>query len=75
VGIVWSKVVSVVLLVLFLAGTFWVTPALLENPFFLIAIVLQLLLILFMNENRGDIYCAGAIDGAIGLIGLSYFMS
>ena len=75
VGIVWSKVVSAVLLVLFLAGTFWVTPALLENPFFLIAIVLQLLLILFMNENRGDIYCAGAIDGAIGLIGLSYFMS
>lgn len=75
VGITWSKVISVVLLVLFLAGMFWVTPTLLENPFFLVAIAIQSLLILLMNENRGDIYCAGAIDGAIGLIGLSYFLS
>ncbi len=75
VGIVWSKVISVVLLVLFLFGMFWVTPSLLENPFFLVAIAIQFLLILLMNENRGDIYCAGAIDGAIGLIGLSYFLS
>ncbi len=75
VGIGWSKVISIILLILFLIGSFWVHPELVQNFAFHAAIVVQFLLILFMNEKRGDLYCAGAIDGAIGLIGLSYFIS
>ena len=74
VGIGWSKVVSPILLLLFVAGVLFVTPEMGQNLAFLGAVVVQFLLVFFMNERRGDLYCAGAIDGAIGLIGLSYFL-
>lgn len=73
-GVGWSKVVSGILLALFVAANFFVVPELAKNAVFVAAISVQALLIVFMNERRGDLYCAGAIDGAIGLIGLSYFL-
>lgn len=73
IGILWAKMTSSLLLILFAAMMLIFTSGLAASPLFLIAVFLQLSLILFMNESRGDLYCAGAIDGAIGLIGLSYF--
>lgn len=75
IGVIWAKSVSSTLLFLFLMIMLFSTPALWETPVIIPAVFVQLALILYMNEKRGDIYCAGAIDGAIGLIGLSYFFA
>lgn len=74
IGIQWAKLISTILLLLFLTCMVMFTPSLAESISFYAAIAVQFMLLLFMNEKRGDIYCAGAIDGAIGLIGLSYFL-
>lgn len=74
IGIKWAKLTSTLLLILFAAIMMVFTTGLATSPSFIGAVVVQLTLILFMNEKRGDLYCAGAIDGAIGLIGLSYFL-
>ena len=73
IGILWAKSISALLLLIFITIMVIFVPQLLFNTVFFIAISVQFALLLFMNENRGDLYCAGAIDGAIGLIGLSYF--
>lgn len=75
VGVRWAKVISHLLLYIFIGLMLMFAPQLMINPFFYVAISVQFALLLFMNEKRGDIYCAGAIDGAIGLIGLSYFFN
>ena len=75
VGIQWAKGISHILLYSFIALMLVFAPQLIVNPVFYLAIGVQFTLLLFMNEKRGDVYCAGAIDGAIGLIGLSYFFN
>ena len=72
-GVFWAKALSIVLLFLFFGLMVVYEPRLAPIGDFYLATAVQLTLLLFMNEKRGDIYCAGAIDGAIGLIGLSYF--
>ena len=73
IGIRWAKSISTVLLVSFVLIMIFSAPQLMLSPVFYGALAVQFILLLFMNEKRGDLYCAGAIDGAIGLIGLSYF--
>lgn len=73
-GVAWAKVISIVFLVTFMAIMLLVNEAVLFNFGFYFAGFIQLLLILYTNEVRGDLYCAGAIDGSIGLVGLSYFL-
>jgi len=51
-----------------------VIPSLQLNVLFYIAIITQLVLLIGMNEKRNDMYCAGLIDGAIAILGLSYFL-
>jgi len=75
IGVRWAKSASLFLLAAFTVIMAISAPQLTFSPFFYAAISVQFTLILFMNEKRGDIYCAGAIDGAIGLIGLSYFLT
>jgi 4-hydroxybenzoate polyprenyltransferase len=72
-GAFWAKWLSYFLLWGFIALMILFEPKLMLSPTFYLGVILQFLLIVFMNEKRGDLYCAGAIDGAIGLIGLSYF--
>lgn len=43
------------------------------NALFYLAVLIQMILIIGMNEKRSDLYCAGLIDGSIALLGLSYF--
>lgn len=73
IGVKAAKVFSYLLLFLFAGLMLLLTPQLAKNPLFYGAIGLNFVLLLLMNEKRGDLYCAGAIDGAIGLVGLSYF--
>jgi hypothetical protein len=73
-GIVWAKVISTVFLFTFMAIMLLVNEVFLVNYSFYFAGFILFLLILFTNEDRGDLYCGGAIDGSIGLIGLSYFL-
>ena len=75
VGINASKFISIVLLVCFgIIMLNFVDPYLIMNPWFFVSIFVQMGLVLFMNEKRSDIYCAGMIDGSIALLGLSYFL-
>lgn len=74
IGIKWAKLTSTLLLILFAAIMMIFTRELTTSPWFIAAVIAQFVLILLMNEKRGDLYCAGAIDGAIGLVGLSYFL-
>lgn len=73
VGINASKTLSVVLLIIFTLLMFCLLQGLKTNILFIIAIVTQIMLVVFMNEQRSDLYCAGYIDGAISLLGISYF--
>jgi len=72
-GVISSKILAFFLLGLFFFILVYTYPTLLFNPFFYLATFAQAVLILIMNESRSDFYCAGLIDGAIGLLGLSYF--
>ena len=73
IGVKAAKVVSILMLFAFMSTMIWQYPNLQTNPFFYLAVSVQLILSFFMNEKRGDLYCAGAIDGAIALLGISYF--
>ena len=72
-GVIGSKVLAIALLFGFYFLMVFALPELAENPIFYLAILLQAGLILLMNEKRGDLYCAGLIDGSIALLGGSYF--
>ncbi|MFK7785988.1 MAG: hypothetical protein AB8B56_12770 [Crocinitomicaceae bacterium] len=72
-GVFWAKALSIVLLLTFALLMLIYEPKLGWCWPFYLAVGVQLILLLFMNEKRGDMYCAGAIDGAIGIVGLSYF--
>lgn len=75
IGVLPSKVLSVVLLVIFATIMIYSFDfELIKNPIFILSVLFQIGLVIFMSEKRSDIYCAGLIDGAIALLGLSYFM-
>lgn len=74
-GVAYAKWLSYFLLLGFIALMIVFEPKLMLSPIFYFAVSVQFLLVVFMNERRGDLYCAGAIDGAIGLIGVSYFLT
>ena len=75
VGVARAKIISIALLVLFVILMFnFVDGFLMFNPVFYLAVIVQIILVLKMNEKRSDGYCAGAIDGAIALLGISYFI-
>lgn len=70
-----SRIVSLFLLVVFGAIMFYLDERLWSNVLFYIAVFMQILLVLLMNEKREDTYCAGYIDGAIAILGFSYYYS
>ena len=72
-GVVKSKWFAALMLSIFVFLMLLVSPGLLPNVMFYIAVSAQLVLITLMNEKRSDAYCAGLIDGAIALLGISYF--
>ena len=74
-GVFFAKLNGIVLLLLFSGIMMWHESALISNSIFHLAVGIQILLIAFMNEKRSDFYCAGLIDGAIVLLGVSYFFA
>lgn len=74
IGVNASKAIGVFLLSMFTAFMLLLVPALIYNPVFYIATLAQTALVIGMNDKYADIYCAGVIDGAIALLGLSYFL-
>lgn len=46
-----------------------------HNYIFFVAIIIQITLVLYTNELRSEIYFAGLIDGAISILGVSYFFA
>ena len=73
-GIKPSKALSLILLTLFTLLMVSIENRLKINVLFYGGVLVQMILVIFMNEKRSDIYCAGLIDGAIALVGLSYFL-
>jgi 4-hydroxybenzoate polyprenyltransferase len=71
-GVKTSKLIALGLLAIFSGIMIWQDIDLALSPLFILAVIVQGLFILFMNESKGDIYCAGGIDGAIALLGLCY---
>lgn len=74
IGVNASKALSVVLLGIVMTVFPLAFTCLQWNPLFYAAILIQMALIIGMNENKTDFYCAGLIDGAISILGLSYFI-
>lgn len=70
-----AKLIAIGLLLFSIVFLVGLTPIRIDNFWFYGALFVQILLILGMNKNRSDFYCAGWIDGAIALMGLAYFMN
>lgn len=73
IGVEASRILSLFLLVVFSVMMLYIDPRLWANAMFYTAVLIQMLLVLLMNEDRPDTYCAGYIDGAIAILGLSYY--
>ena len=74
IGVQASKFLSSILLMIFSGTLAFQFPNLAASPLFYVAVLVQIVLVVSMNEQRSDMYCAGAIDGAIALLGLSYWL-
>ena len=72
-GVSESRTLSAILVVFFGAIMTQMFSPLGYSPLFYIAVIAQVVLLLMMKVERGDLYCAGLIDGAIAILGLSYF--
>ena len=72
-GVFRSKILAVILLLISTVIFIMLAPTLRVNPLFILSMITQLVLILKMHKNRDDFYCAGLIDGAIAVLGLSFF--
>lgn len=73
-GIPAAKGIGVLAIVAFSVLMALLIPSLQQSILFYIAVISQLVLLLGMNEKRSDVYCAGLIDGAIAILGISYFI-
>mgnify|MGYP005992208213 CR=1 FL=1 len=72
VGTINAKLISILLLIItsiILASIF---SGQLLTPLFIIAILIQILFVLFATEKRQDFFYSVFLDGAIALLGISY---
>ena len=74
-GLLKARIIAVFAILLFSVILLYLEQWLWYNMTFYTAVLIQILLIIFMSKERGDLYCAGAIDGAISVLGLAYFIS
>jgi len=72
-GLQSAKMIAMLLLVCFIVISMTFRQELATKNFFLIAVIFQLLLVYFTNKQSSDFYFGILIDGAILLLGLSYF--
>jgi len=74
-GVKGAKAIAIISMSLFVTLVIWLKVSLLFNPLFIVAVAVQTVLILATTKSRGDLYCAGGIDGAIALLGLAYLFN
>ena len=74
-GVSRARIIAVLAILLFSVMLLCLEQTLWYNLIFYTAVLTQILLIILMHKERGDLYCAGAIDGAIAVLGLAYFIS
>ncbi|MGH1386440.1 hypothetical protein [Kordia sp.] len=75
VGIRNAKMIAISLFVLTIVGVEIVFQSMYKSPVFVVAIMVQTLLIACTTLKRQEIYYSVLIDGAIGLLGISYVMN
>lgn len=71
-GIRSAKTIAMLCLIAFVIMGYYFMPQLAESKLFLMAVIVQVLLVYFTTRTRADLYFGGAIDGAILLLALSY---
>ena len=74
-GVTGARIVSLFLIAVFIVIMLYINEKLRWNGLFYVSVLTQMVLVVLMNEKRSDVYCAGWIDGAIALLGLSYFLA
>ena len=73
VGVRKAKLIAAILLVLALVGIGFISNNFSLKPAVVFAILIQILLITFLPEKQQNLYCSILIDGAIALLGISFF--
>jgi hypothetical protein len=74
VGINKAKIISLILLSVYLILAVLIQPTLSQNRPFLMAVIFTFILISSIHEKRHEFYYSGLIEGSIALIGLSFFI-
>ena len=74
-GVNRAKWLAVLFLMFYTALIQLVFPLLLFSPWFWLGVFFTGCLIIAVNERVSDWYCAGLIDGSIGLLGLVYLLT
>lgn len=74
-GVQGSKVIAEIALMMFAALVVMNDQELLKSNLFWLAMIVSGTLIILVKKSNSDWYFAGAIDGSIALLGLSYLMN
>lgn len=74
-GVKGSKLIGFISLILFYCFVIMLEHSFLTNLLFLLAIVVQILLVIRTQEKQPEFYSSGLIEGLIMLLGLAYFFS
>lgn len=72
VGVRNAKIISIILLILTAIGIKLVFPDIFTKLLFVLAILIQILLIACTTDKRQEIFYSGFIDGTIALLGISF---
>lgn len=74
-GVNGSKWLALALLAGYIVLMYFIFPVLILSPWFWAVMLVTGSLIVAVNEKVSDWYCAGLIDGSIGLLGLVYLLA
>lgn len=74
-GVKGAKLISILSLIIFSGIMINIQHDLKGNGLFWLTQLIIVILVLGMDRKRGDFYCAGIIDGAIALLGISYWLN
>lgn len=75
IGIRWSKIVSLIILLIGFSLIAFYKIAFLENPFYYISFLGFFLLILYTRKEQKEMYFSGLIDGWIIFLGLMFLFT
>lgn len=71
IGVIPTKIIGILLLLIFVLGNLFYEVVKLENWVFFVATISQIILILFVSQKRNYLYF-GLVDALIVLLGVSY---